>query len=114
MPTLNSFIFRMKLIFGPYWAQMQEWNFSLFNPLFWIMVLIIFLFLLRSWKLKKAFSFCVVTAIILLSESQFESYILSISSGDYAKGLLSAFVRRAFIGIIAFVVLYYFFIKGDE
>lgn len=62
-----------KITFAPYYKALNNFHFHFYNPLFWVFLLILFLILLRYWQEGKAFSFCLILAIILLGTTKFES-----------------------------------------
>jgi len=63
----------LKSTFAPYYKSLVNFHFYFYNPLFWVFLLILFLILLRRWQEGKAFSYCLLLAIILLGATRFES-----------------------------------------
>lgn len=100
----------LKIKILPYIAELRNFHFSLFNPLFWISLLVLFLILLRFWDIRKSCSFCFVISILLLVTSKTQSFISDIvtKSGFTFDPI---FIRMIFFFILSFVLLYYIFIK---
>jgi len=97
---------------SPYLDSLRNLNFSYLNPLFWIFLLLLFLILLKFWKAKKSFSFCLILAIILLATTKLENVTANIVAKF--QGEFDPIIIRALSGIIiVFVSLYYFLIKED-
>lgn len=94
----------------PHLVSLQNFQFSVFNPLFWVSLLALFLILLKSWDIKKSLGFCGVLAILLLATSKAESLIADfvIRSGGTFDPFL---VRTISMIILAFISVYYIFIK---
>lgn len=63
--------FRQRFLF--YLKPLANFEFSFFNPIFWICLLLIFLILLQIWPVKKSFHFCLLLAFILLCTTKIES-----------------------------------------
>ena len=100
----------IKTILGPYLESLQHFQFSVFNPLFWVSMLALFLILWRLWDIKKSFSFSWVVAIILLATSYAEGFIagLIIKHG----GTFEPFLFRIIpVFLIGFMLIYYIFMK---
>ena len=97
---------------SPCLDSLRNLNFSYLNPLFWIFLLLLFLILLKFWKAKKSFSFCLILAIILLATTKLENVTANIVAKF--QGEFDPIIIRALSGIIiVFVSLYYFLIKED-
>ncbi|MCK9615243.1 MAG: hypothetical protein M0R48_07050 [Candidatus Omnitrophica bacterium] len=103
----------IKRSFLAYFYELVHFNFSVTNPVFWLFFLILLFVLLKSWKIKKAFSFCFVIALILLSVTKIENYIMKLfrKSGESFDPLVT---RISCIIFILVVALYYFFIAGND
>ncbi len=96
----------------PLWDDLAGYQFLVTNPLFWIMLVVFFLILLRFWDIKKSFSFCLVLALVLLATTKIEHMVESAitSSGGTFEPLA---VRILSLVLVSLVVLYYVFIKTD-
>ncbi len=96
----------------PYLNSLKKFQFSYLNPLFWVFFLFLFLILLRFWRPKKSFSFCMLLAMVLLIDTKIENFIGSISQPQ--DGVEPAMIFRIIAGIIlAFISIYYFLIRED-
>jgi len=99
--------------FSEYFSELIRFNFSVVNPVFWLFFLIVLLILVKSWKIKKAFSFCFVIALILVAETQVENHVM-----DFFRRNREQFdpllIRISCVVIILAVSLYYFFIRGND
>ncbi|MFA5337485.1 MAG: hypothetical protein WC330_04045 [Candidatus Omnitrophota bacterium] len=99
--------------FLTYFYELVRFDFSVTNPVFWLFFLVLLLILLRSWKVKKAFSFCFVIAVILLVASRIEKHVMVFfrkSAGSFDPIL----IRISCVIFILVVSLYYFFMKGND
>ncbi|MDP2922332.1 MAG: hypothetical protein Q8O30_01240 [Candidatus Omnitrophota bacterium] len=99
--------------FSQHYKELLSFKFHLLNPVFWLFFLILFLITLRFWATRKAFSFCTIIAVILLACTKVESSIVSFfaHAGEKFDPFL---IRIGFITILMLVLLYYFFIKGED
>jgi len=90
-----------------YFKELESWNFSYLNPLFWIFLILLFLLLLYFWAPKKSFSFCFALGIILLLSTKIDNLI---------SGALFGYptVKMITIYLLIFVVMYFIFIKRDD
>lgn len=92
----------------PYLEELKDFQFSYRNPLFWAGLFIIFLILLRVWdERKKAFSYSVMLAVILLGMTRLELYTLSL----FGEPSASFLIRTISLFIIALVFIYHAFIR---
>ncbi len=96
---------------SPYLEELQKFQFSPLNPLFWICVLILLLILTRRWAFKKAFSYCLVVSILLLVTTALEKYILNRLGADEMPGFI---VRIISIFLLSLISVYYFFVRIDS
>lgn len=99
--------------FSRYFNELGNFNFSLFNPLFWIFFLIAFLILSRLWKYRKAFSFCLTVTIVLFISAWAEKAVVNFFVGRH-ETFDPVLTRMGTFIVITFILLYYFFVKGDE
>jgi hypothetical protein len=100
----------IKTILGSHLENLQHFKLSVFNPLFWISILVLFLILWRLWDIKKSFSFSWVIATILLVSSYAEGFIAGLII-KYGGTFDPFFFRIIPVVIICFILLYYIFIK---
>jgi hypothetical protein len=91
-----------------YWNELSRFEFFYTNNLLWLIVFVAMLILAQRWGVKKAFSFCILMAAILLATTGTERYLAS-WSGATADSLdmITSIVRLISLGIIAFVVMFY-------
>lgn len=82
------------------------------NPLFWAGGVVILLFLLIRWGIRKFLSFSIVIAALLFSMFKVDSYIVSIF-GKEEGSFYTVLTKPLFLFLIAFVVIYYGFIWKD-
>ncbi|MGD9015397.1 MAG: hypothetical protein PVI33_05190 [Candidatus Omnitrophota bacterium] len=102
----------LKLTIALHLYSLRNFHFSLFNPVFWAGLLLLFLLLSLIWKAKKAFSFCLILGIILLINTELENYLI----GKFAKTgeMFDPATFRLFpLAIIAFIFLAYLFLSKD-
>jgi len=94
-----------------YFDDLGNFHFSLFNPFFWVFLVILFFILSRPWGYKKSFSFCLIIAIALLGTTVLENMM----ADTLAKSELFDFsvVKIVSLFIISMITLYYLFIKSD-
>lgn len=60
--------------FWIYGSRLANYEFSCRNPLFWVLLAVIFFVLNRLWNFKRAFSFCLFLGVVLLATTRFEIY----------------------------------------
>lgn len=103
-------IYELKAAIEPYLESLMNFQFSVSNPLFWILLLVLFLILLRFWDIRKSFSFCCIVAVLLLATTKAEVLIAGFvikSSGTFDPFL----IRTIPIIVLSFILIYYIFIK---
>ena len=93
--------------------SLKNFNFSFLNPVFWLFLLILFLILLRFWLAKKAFSFCMILAIVLLATIKLENFMAGLLANS-VKTFDPTIIRLFAIAIVVFIFIYYAFIKRDK
>ncbi|MFA6281814.1 MAG: hypothetical protein WCY05_04865 [Candidatus Omnitrophota bacterium] len=98
--------------FFTYLNELSSFNFVVSNPVFWLFFSILFLLLLKIWAAKKAFSFCIVIAFVLLAATKIEAHVsrFFIQAEGSFDGIL---IKIATIVIICIVVLYYSCMKSN-
>lgn len=90
--------------------RLKNFQFSIDNPLFWILIAILLLVLFRFWDFKKAFSFSLIVAVILLALPKLEAYVIErILAPDEMFEPLA--VRIPCFLFISFIFIYYAFLK---
>lgn len=100
----------IKKTLEPHLEALKNFQFSVFNPLFWIALLILFLILSRRWDARKSFGFCSVVAILLLVTSQAESFVANFVVRS--AGVFDPIIIRIISTIIfCFISIYYIFMK---
>lgn len=99
----------LKQNFLPYFKPLANYEFTFFNPLFWIFLLLLFLVLLLIWETKKSFQFCLLLAFILLCTTEIESRFVSVFS---ASGQLFdvSVLRLISLLVVLFMFLFYAFL----
>lgn len=92
----------------PHLEELKDFEFSYLNPLFWVSLFVIFLILSRFWgERRKAFSFSVISGLILLGMTKTEVYFSTL----FGDSLVPFLVRMISLFIASIVFLYYVFIK---
>ncbi len=97
--------------FLPYLNELTQFHFSLLNPLFWVFLLLLFLGLSGFWGYRKAFSFSLTIAIILLVTTVLENAV--VSNLAKSESFDAAILKVLSLFVILMVTLYYLFIKTD-
>ena len=92
--------------------QLKDFNFSVGNPVFWLLLIILFLILQRIWGNKKAVQFCLIVSVFLLVMTKFEK-LISAEVAGHGQIFDPLALRMAAIFVIAIVSVYYGLIKGD-
>ncbi|KPK98650.1 MAG: hypothetical protein AMJ95_03260 [Omnitrophica WOR_2 bacterium SM23_72] len=74
----------LKLVFQDGWENLLQLKFFFFNPLFWCIIFLLFIVLHRLWVTRHAFSFSIMTALILLFMTEIDNRfsILFAKSGE--------------------------------
>jgi len=99
--------------FSDGFKAIKAFEFSLVNPTFWLLFIILFLIVLKFWRPKKSFYFCLVIALILLGTTKAEK-IIGQTLGGYGERFDPILLRIAAMFFIAITWLYNAFIKGDR
>lgn len=111
MNILTNFdfeLFRQWFLF--YLKPLENFEFYFFNPLFWIILFLLFLLLLRVWQAKKSFQFCLLLAFILLCTTEIESRSAALFS---SSELLfdAAIIKLVSIFVIIMLLMFYIFLS---
>lgn len=92
-----------------YLKPIMNLNFSFWNPLFWVFILLLFLPLLQSWHLKKSFQFSLLLAFIFLGTTKIELFFSKLFSGP-GQTFDTGIIKLVSACILVIVVLFYSFI----
>ena len=95
-------------------ASLRNFQFSILNPVFWLFFIVLLLIVMRFWKPKKAFSFSLVVALILLATTKTEDMINKALISKYGEVLDPSILRIGAVFFIAVIWMYYAFIKSDN
>lgn len=96
-----------------YVEKISQYQFTVNNPIFWAILIVLALLLTRFWDIKKSFSFSITIGIILLATTKIEQAVVS-ASANAQEFFDPVVVRILSIVVIALVILYYVFIKTDS
>jgi hypothetical protein len=108
---MNSYLKEFWQSFLVCFNSLASYEFSFLNPLFWIALLLLLLVLIRRWDIRKAFSFCVVLAVILLATTRIVSYYLSMfHEADQFVDATVIKLASVFVSLMTLIV-YIFLIK---
>ena len=95
----------------PYLANILRFRFEVFDPVFWLFILIIFYFSVKLWGNKRALSFSLVVAATLVVNTYAEDFI---SQFLYRPDDLFRFIVRGItILFLVTISLYHAFLKSD-
>jgi hypothetical protein len=97
----QSFLFYLK--------PLGNFEFTFFNPLFWIFLLLLFTILLQRWEVKKAFYFCLLVVFILLCSTAIESRLITFFSTP-GQSLDTSLLRMISAFLVICVFLLYMFL----
>ena len=100
----------LKTVFEEGWKSLQNFEFLFFNPVFWCIIFLMFIILHRLWVTKHAFSFSLMTALILLLMTEMEHRFSAafLRAGEVFDPSLMRIVAFAFLG---FMFLIYTFLR---
>ena len=95
----------------PYLEKILSFKFEISDPVFWVLILIIFLLSVRMWGNKRALSFSLVVAAALVINTYLEDFVAQVL---YRPDDLFRFIVRGItILFIAIIGIYYTFLKSD-
>lgn len=100
----------IKRFFTPYFQDLNSFEFSVLNPLFWVLMVLIFLLLLRIWEARKSLSFCVIVGAILLASTKLKD-VIATQMYKHGATVDTALIKIVSVFIIGFVSIIYFFLK---
>lgn len=107
---MDIYLDALKAGLSSHLKSLQNFDFSFFNPLFWIFLLILFLVLLRFWETKKSFSFCFTIGVVLLATTEMERYVTDLFTRP-GETLDLFVIRISSLLLISVISLYYLFLK---
>lgn len=106
---MGTDLYTLKKIFIGHFNELKDFYFTFDNIAFWTFLLVFFLLLLRVWSTNKAFSFCLLIAIVLLGTTKMESLVVGTFNTTFEPGI----IRIISLIIISIISIYYVFIKSD-
>lgn len=102
----------IKELIGPYWKSLGAFQFNYYNPLFWAMLVLVFFVAVNFWGTKKALSFCIISAVLLLLTTQIEKFFVNLVSKT--GEVFDPIILRAISFLIILVIgLYYSWVRED-
>jgi len=108
MITIDLGMLKGALLFNL--ESLSNFEFTCINPLFWIIIFILFYVLERFWETKNAFTFSFLTSAILLLTTEFEGRIAEAFSRA-AEPFDPGIIRLIAVLIIAILFLAYAFLR---
>ena len=107
---MNIDFYTLKAYFLSCLDSLKDFQFLASNALFWIFFVVLFFILIRFWEPKKAFSFCLVIALVLIAATQLETVIGNkfTGAGEEFDPLL---IRVLSFFTVLIVVFYYTLIR---
>ena len=108
--NLQGILYTLKTLLGPHLEELEQFNFSFTNPVFWMFGIVLFLVMTRFWHTKKSFSFSLVVCVLLLLTTMLEGVTETwiVSAGETFDALA---IRIISFFIILMVFFYYFLIR---
>ncbi|MFH1769016.1 MAG: hypothetical protein ABH858_07635 [Candidatus Omnitrophota bacterium] len=113
--SINIDIILLELKRGFYWhfINLKQFRFSQDNPVFWLLLLLLFFVLRIFWKQRKSFYFCIVFGAILLANTKIEAVLAN--TVNRPGVIFDPLLLRLFsAALILFILSYYIFIKADD
>ena len=98
-------------ILQPYLANILKFRFEVSDPVFWLLILIIFYFAVRMWGNKRALSFSLVVAATLVVNTYAEDFISQLLYRP--DDLFRYIVRGVTLLFLIIMSLYHAFLKSD-
>ncbi len=108
--SLQGLLYTLKTMLGPHFEELKAFSFNATNPLFWMSGIVLFLVMTRFWHTKKAFSFSLLVAVLLLLTTMLEGVVETwiVSAGETFDPLP---VRAIAFFIILMIFFYYSLIR---
>ncbi|MFH0827254.1 MAG: hypothetical protein V1923_05180 [Candidatus Omnitrophota bacterium] len=100
----------LKTVFEEGWISLQKLEFLFFNPLFWCIIFLLFIVLHRLWVTRHAFSFSLITALILLFMTEIE-YRFSAVFARTGETFDPSLIRLVAFASLTVIFLVYTFIR---
>ena len=110
------YIGALKTAFLPYIKDIQNFNFYLHNPVFWVFFMVLFLMLEigRSWNQGKAFLFCAIVAFTLLGSKWMEKPMIDLFTiPGHPAGFDPFILKIAALVAVSVVTIYFVFIDNS-
>lgn len=101
----------LKKLFSRSLEELKDLNFYIVNPLLWIGIFIVFIFLWRRWPFGKTFLFCFLVSAILLSMTKIEH--LTQDTFALASGSMPLLLIRVFAGFTIIIMIFYYTFMKD-
>jgi hypothetical protein len=100
----------LKMVLDEGWKSLQRFEFLFFNPLFWCIIFLLFIVLHRLWVTRHAFSFSLMTALILLFVTEIE-HRFSLVFAKAGETFDPSLMRLVAFASLAVIFLIYTFIR---
>ena len=94
------------------WLELMNFQFLITNPVFWLMIFVLFIVFLKLWDIKKSFSFSAIVAVILIVTTEVEHYVIAAfrGAGEAFDPVFIRIICLIVIGVLLF--LYLFMVKN--
>ena len=110
---LDLYWYKLQVFAVPHLADLRDFYFYYDNPVLWAGLVVILLILLRFWRIKKALSFCIIEAGILLASTKLGHLCrewITQAGGEFDYLLL----RIGTVFLLVIVFFYYAVIARDD
>ena len=93
--------------------RLRSFEFSLNNPVFWVVAVVLFLLLLKFWNPRKSFYFCFMIATSLLATTYVENFFAR-ALLEHGESFDPFFIRMISTFFISIVFIYFILVKPDS
>jgi len=107
MDSLPDLSWLKGLFYKSVW-QLKKLNFHFSNPIIWLLLLFIFLFLAPRWKYKKTLLFCFLLGVAIFSINPLEGIFVG------GLGLERGVMSLVFFFLLSLVIIYFVFLKDND
>ncbi len=109
MDILTKFDYKeFLMVLFSYAKPLLKYRFHFYNPLFWVLILLLMLVLLQKWAFKKSFYFCSLLSIILLLTTRIEWYLLHmpVGSGSVIDATVVKLLSLVVVTILSLIFIF--------
>ena len=99
---------RVRSLLSGHIINLKKLTFHFSNPIIWLFLLFMFVFLAPRWRYQKSFLFCFLVGVIIFSINPLEGFFVG------GLGLERGVMSLVLFFLLSLVVIYFVFLKDND